>query len=176
MLACGAKAPNRADRTASARAATWPDPSRSSSLPVGKRTSPSTEKLVRSVRLRLTLTRVAMSPMPVADPSTERNVVSTGLVGVPPKKCCTGGPPNGTICASLVPWSEVETIGSTTPMSTRSSSPKLRKKEVIVMSISNDRFTSITSFSCVGTPYGLHDAPTRLSQAGPVTFSWVNTT
>src|SRR5882672_9161016 len=62
------------------------------------------------------------------------------------------------ICASLVPRSEVETIGSTTPMSTRSMSPKLMKKDVIVMSMSSARRSAITSFSCVGTPYGAHDA------------------
>src|SRR2546426_5076986 len=63
-----------------------------------------------------------MSPMPVADPCTKRDVESCGFVGVPPKKCCAVVPPNGMICASLVPVSEVETIGRTTPMSTRSRS------------------------------------------------------
>src|SRR5436190_1939600 len=58
-------------------------------------------------------------------------------------------------------------------MSTRSISPKLMKKDVTVMSMSSARRNPITSFSCVGTPYGAHEAPTRLSHAGPVTFSWV---
>src|SRR2546430_3336550 len=109
MLACGVKAPNRDDRMPSARSKKWPDPSRSSSLPVGKRASPSTEKLVRSDRLKLIFTRVAMSPMPVAAPCTKRDVESSGLAGVPPKKCCAVVPPNGTICASLVPRSEEHT-------------------------------------------------------------------
>src|SRR2546425_146169 len=173
MLACGEKGPNRADTTPRPRAATWPDPSRSSSLPVGKRTSPSTANVVRSVWVTLTLTRAAMSPMPVADPSTNREVESCGLAGVPPKKCCAVVPPKGKICASLVPRSDVETIGSTTPMSTRSISPKLMKKDVTVMSMSSARRNPITSFSCVGTPYGAHEAPTRLSHEGPVTFWWV---
>src|SRR5882724_11111888 len=71
------------------------------------------------------------------------------------------------IWASLVPRSEVETIGSTTPMSTRSMSPKLMKKDVIVMSISSARRSAITSFSWVGTPYGVHEAPTMLSHCRP---------
>src|SRR3989454_8803914 len=89
------------------RAARWPEPSRSSSLPVGKRMSPSSANVVRSDWVTLTLTRAAMSPMPLAEPCTNRDVESTGLVGVPPKKCCAVVPPNGMICASLVPVSEV---------------------------------------------------------------------
>ena len=102
--------------------------------------------------MRLILTRVAMSPTPVADPSTKRDVDSSGFAGVPPKKCCAVVPPNGTICALLVPRRDVETIGRTTPMSTRSSSPKVTKNDVTVMSMSSARRRSITSFSCVGTP------------------------
>src|SRR5207302_1321304 len=173
MLAWGENAPNRADTMPRPRAAMCPDPSRSSSLPVGKRTSPSTANVVRSVWVTLSLTRAAMSPMAVADPSTNREVESCGLAGVPPKKCCAVAPPKGKICASLVPRSDVETIGSTTPMSTRSISPKLMKKDVTVMSMSSARRNPITSFSCVGTPYGAHEAPTRLSHELPVTFSWV---
>ena len=124
--------------------------------------------------MRLTLTRVAMSPTPVADPSTNRDVESSGFAAVPPKKCCAVVPPNGTICAKLVPRSDVETIGRTTPMSTRSRRPKVTKNDVIVMSRSSANFRSITSFSCVGTPYGVQDCPTMESQAGPVTFSCVN--
>src|SRR5438034_6590336 len=44
------------------------------------RTSPSTANVVRSVWVTLTLTRAAMSPMPVADPSTNREVESCGLM------------------------------------------------------------------------------------------------
>ena len=80
--------------------------------------SPSSANVVRSDWVTLTLTRAAMSPMPLAEPCTNRDVDSTGLVGVPPKKCCAVVPPNGMICASLVPVSEVATIGRTTPMST----------------------------------------------------------
>src|SRR5439155_907074 len=113
-FACGENAPKRADTMPKPRAAMCPEPRRSSSLPVGKRTSPRIAKVVRSVWVRLTLTRAAMSPMPVADPSTNREVDSCGLAGVPPKKCCAVVPPKGKICASLVPRSDVETIGSTT--------------------------------------------------------------
>ncbi len=94
----------------------------------------------------------AISPMPVVLPSTKREVDSSGLAAVPPKKCCAVVPPNGTICASLVPRSVVDTTGSTTPTSTRSSSPKLTKNEVTVMEMSSARRRAITSFSWVGTP------------------------
>src|SRR2546429_4006334 len=174
MLVCGEKAPNRADRMPRPRAATWPDPSRSASLPVGKRTSPSSANVLRSDCVTVTFARTAMSPTPVADPSTKRDVESTGLVDVPPKKCWAVVPPNGMIWALLVPRSEADTIGSTTPMSTLSSSPKLTKNDVTVMSRSSARRSAITSFSWVGTPYGVQLEPTRLSQAGPVTFWCVN--
>src|SRR6184192_2007228 len=173
MLVCGEKAPNRADRMPSPRAARWPDPSRSASLPVGNRTSPSSANVLRSDCVTVTYARTAMSPTPVADPSTKRDVPSWGLAAVPPKKCCAVVPPNGMIRASLVPRSEADTIGTTTPMSTLSSSPKLTKNDVTVMSRSSARRSAITSFSWVGTPYGVQLEPTRLSHAGPVTFSCV---
>src|SRR5437667_2860014 len=86
MLVWGEKAPNRADRTPRPRTATWPDPSRSASLPVGKRTSPSSAKVLRSDCVTVTFARTAMSPMPVAAPSTNREVESWGLADAPPKK------------------------------------------------------------------------------------------
>ena len=58
-------------------------------------------------------------------------------------------------------------------MSTRSSSPKLMKKDVTVMSMSSARRSAIASFSCVGTPYGVQEEPTMASHSGPVTFSCV---
>src|SRR5881398_779651 len=134
MLVCGEKAPNRADRMPSPRAARWPDPSRSASLPVGNRTSPSSANVLRSDCVTVTFARTAMSPTPVADPSTKRDVASWGLAAVPPKKCCAVVPPNGMIRASLVPRSEADTIGTTTPMSTLSSNPKLTKNDVTVTS------------------------------------------
>src|SRR5213593_3946235 len=171
MFACGENAANRAERIARPRAARWPEPSRSASLPVGKRASPRIEKAVRSDSVTWTLIRAATSPIPVADPCTSREVESCGLLGVPPQKCAAVGPPNGMISASLVPRRDVETMGSTTPMSTRSSSPKLAKNDVTVMSRSSASRTAITSFSSVGTPYGVQLAPTMLSHTGPVTFS-----
>src|SRR3989442_29045 len=41
------------------------------------------------------------------------------------------------------------------------------------MSMSSARRSAMTSFSCVGTPYGVQLAPTMLSHAAPVTFWWV---
>src|SRR5438477_13171108 len=69
------------------------------------------------------------------------------------------------ISASLVPCSEADTIGTTTPISTLSSSPKLTKNDVTVMSRSRARRSAITSFSCAGTPYGVQLEPTRLSRS-----------
>src|ERR1700694_1325031 len=172
MLAWGEKGPNRAERIPTPRATMWPDPSRSSALPVGKRASASTAKLVRSDCVTLTLTRTAISPTPVADPATERDVVNCGLLGVPPKKCAASDSANEMICASLVPTREVDTIGSATPMSTRSSSPKLMKNDVTVMSMSSASRNAITSFSSRGTPYGAQLLPSMLSQAGELTFWW----
>src|SRR2546428_11408521 len=84
MLACGANGPNRADRIPRPRAEKCPDPRRSTALPVGKRASPSSAKPVRSDCVTLTLTRTAISPTPVAEPVTERDVVKIGLAGRPP--------------------------------------------------------------------------------------------
>ncbi|AHG91601.1 hypothetical protein J421_4064 [Gemmatirosa kalamazoonensis] len=100
-----------------------PDPSRSSALPVAKRDSASTARLARGESASRSFARTATSPSPVADPLTARLAVSTGLDGVPAKKCAAVGPPNGTTCARLSPCIDVDTIGTTADTSRRSLTP-----------------------------------------------------
>src|SRR5262249_59744099 len=172
-LACGENFPKCADTIPSPRAAHDPEPSKSSSLPVGNRVSARMAIERGSPRWRLTFARAITSPSPVEEPSTNRDAVSTGFVGVPPKKCSTGGGPNGSICATLLPVIDVFTSGTTTPKSIRSVMPYVSRNEVTVRFTLRSRFRSITSFSTDGIPRSEQSPLTIWSQPGKSTLAWV---
>src|SRR6185312_15858325 len=172
-FACGENAPITPEITASPRAENAPAPSRSSAAPVGKRASPSSATLLRSVWCTLIFERTATSPTPNAEPSTTRSAESTGSCGVPAKKCAAVGPPNGITCASLCPCRLVDTSGTTTPRSNQSVTPYVAYMLVTATLRSRLSRNCMMSFSSTGIPIFEQSPPAIESQPGKFTFSCV---